>query len=203
MRAAPVSRGMERGILVLFLAAAAVIALAFLLPAIRYAADAIGGAPVFDLLTVADVPHGGARDGVEILSASYQTARVSASGLSGGAVALLVAGSTCAALTLALTVGAVVFFVLLLMWRRPFHRALVVATLTAGSALLIGSVLAGGLGGLGRMMAATELNPLVGDAFLVGFSFDPAPVLAGVGILALSFVFDRGSRMQRDVDGLV
>ena len=107
------------------------------------------------------------------------------------------------ALTAALTVSAIVYFFLLLLWKRPFHRSLIVATQLAGGALLIGSILSVGLGGLGRMMAASELNPIAENVFVVGFDFDPTWLLAGLAVLALSFIFRYGTRLQRDTEGLV
>lgn len=198
-----VSRGMERGILILFTAASVVIGLALTLPTIQLIISIAGGRVPVDLLTTADLPFDATSGGATILSASYETAFVVATGLSGGVSALFIAAAVASALTTFLTVGAVVLFLLLLLWQRPFHRALIAATLVAGTALLIGHLLAGGLGGLGRMMAADELNPLADDVFVVGFSFDPAPLLAGISVLALSFVFSYGTELQRDTKGLV
>lgn len=53
------------------------------------------------------------------------------------------------------------------------------------------------------MMAADELNPIADDVFVVGFSFDPSVLLAGIGVLALSIVFSYGVKLQRDTKGLV
>lgn len=202
MSASRPSRLMERGIVLLFVAAAAAIGLGLLSPAVSQAVEAISGHAVFSLLTSTEVPLVAPTEGLSV-SATFDSARVSAHGLEGGTVALLVAGMLAGGLSLALTAGSIALFFLLLLWGRPFHRALVAATLTAGSALLIGGVLSAGLGGLGRMMAADELNALYGDVFVVGFSFDPAPLFAGLATLALSLVFERGARMQRDTEGLV
>jgi hypothetical protein len=199
----PVSRRMERGILALFVAAAAVIALALALPGIREVVAIAQDRSTLTLLTEQPLPTRTVPGAAVLESATFDSARVVATGLDAGTRWLLGAGAGFAALTTALVVGSLWLFVLLLMWRRPFHRALVVATLTAGSALLIGGLLSTGLGGLGRMMAADALNPAAGDALLIGFAFDPAPLLAGVGVLALSFVFAAGQRLQRDTEGLV
>ncbi|MET0296513.1 MAG: hypothetical protein ABW024_03865 [Microbacterium sp.] len=199
-----ISRGMERGILILFMAAAAVVGLALLLPPVRQIALLASDEASVSLLTSADLPHSGATDaGAALASATFESSWVVATGLSGGARWLLGLGTAFGALTAAATVGAVVYFLLLLMWKRPFHRSLIVATQIAGAALLIGSMLSAGLGGLGRMITATELNPIADDVFIVGFSFEPGVLLAGVAVLALSFVFERGTRLQRDTAGLV
>ncbi len=204
MATTSVSRRMERGILLLFTAAAAILGLALAVPALRQAVGIATGGGGVSLLTQADLPHDDAIAGAAgIVSATFDSAWVIASGLSDGARALLALGAVAGALTTALTVGAVVLFLLLLLWRRPFHRALIVATQVAGSALLIGGMLAAGLGGLGRMMAADELNPIADDVFVIGFAFDPAWMLVGVGVLALSFVFSYGTKLQRETELLV
>lgn len=200
---ATVSQSIERGILGLFVAAAAVVGILLLLPPIRQIAQIAAGTTPVGLLTDAEVPHSASAAGAGIESATFETAWVLATGLGDATRGLVAAGIGFGALTAATTAGAIVYFFLLLMWKRPFHRSLLVATQIAGGALLVGSVLSGGLGGLGRMMAASELNPISGDVFLVGFSFEPGVLLAGVAVLALSFVFDRGQRLQRDTEGLV
>ncbi|MCR2808128.1 MULTISPECIES: hypothetical protein [unclassified Microbacterium] len=198
-----ISKTMERGTLALFVAAAAVIGLLLLLPPLRQIAHMAGGRTPVGLLTDAEVPHVGSAGGAGIESATFESAWVIATGLSDSTRGLVAAGVGFGALTAAITAGAVAYFFLLLLWKRPFHRSLVVATQIAGSALLLGSLLSGGLGGLGRMMAASELNPIAGDVFLVAFSFEPGVLLAGVAVLALSFVFGRGQRLQRDTEGLI
>ncbi len=198
----PVSKRMERGILGLFVTAAAVVAFLFVLPAIRQIGSILAGETPVDLLTRVDIPHTSASS-PNIVGATFDTAWVIASGLSDGAQWLIAAGIGFGALTAAATAGAVAYFILLLMWKRPFHRSLVAATQLAGGALLIGGMLAAGLGGLARMMAASELNPIAEDAFIVGFRFDPAVLLAGLAVLTLSVVFQRGLSLQRDTEGLV
>ncbi|WP_278103507.1 hypothetical protein AB0870_01740 [Microbacterium proteolyticum] len=198
--ATPVSPRMERGIVLLFVAAGLVMGFALALPGVRAAIGIATGAGGFSLLTEAPV----ATDpGGPILSARYESAWVITDALSFGARTLLVLGTAAGALTTLCTIGALMLFFLLLMWRRPFHRALAVATRVAGASLLIGGVLSAGLTGLGRMMAASELNPSAGDVFVVGSAFDPAWALVGLAVLALSVVFSYGTRLQRDTEGLV
>jgi hypothetical protein len=197
------SRAMERGILTLFLAAAAVIGVGLAVPAIRHVLAVLSAETPVTLLTRAPVPHGAGSGGVSLVAATFDSASVLATGLSDAAKVLLALGAAADALTTILTAGSVALFFLLLMWRRPFHRALIVATQVAGAALLLGGVLSAGLAGLGRMMAADELNAIADDVFVVGFEFEPAWILAGLAVLALSFVFSYGTRLQRDTEGLV
>lgn len=198
-----VSRRMERGILALFLAAAVVIGLVLAAPVVRHIAGIAADETPVRLLTSARVPVDAGTEGPTVVSATYDSATVLASGLDDAARVLLALGAAFGAITLAATVGAVVYFLLLLMWRRPLHRSLVVATQIAGSALLIGGILSVGLGGLGTMMAAQQLNPAMEQQFLIGSAFDPGILFAGMAVLALSIVFDRGARAQRDTEGLV
>lgn len=136
-----VSARMERGTVLLFVAAGLVMGSALSLPAIRAAIDIAGGSATISLLTRAEVPRTRGTDGAAIASATFDSARVVAEGLSANARTLLVLGAGFSALTTLLTVSAVVLFFLLLMWRRPFHRALITATRVAGAALLIGGML--------------------------------------------------------------
>ena len=200
---APVSPRMERGILVLFVAASTVMGSALALPAVRSAIGIATGDGGFSLLTDAAVLTAPTSTGAQTVSARYESAWVVADGLSAGARSLLVSGTAAGALTTLLTIGAVMLFFLLLTWRRPFHRALVIATRVAGASLLIGGLLSAGLTGLGRMMAASELNPSAGDVFVIGSAFEPIWALVGLGVLALSVVFSYGIRLQRDTEGLV
>ena len=87
---------------------------------------------------------------------------------------------------------------------KPFARSLQALALAAGATLALGSLLGLALAGFGRMNAALALNrALDEDRFLVGFSFDPLPVVLGFAIMALAFVFRAGHRLQRDTEGLV
>lgn len=202
-RPSGVSARMERGTVILFVVAGLVMGFALALPAIRSAVGIATGDGGFSLLTDAGVPTSPTEGSAAITSAQYESAWVIASGLSEQARTLLVLGVVFGALTTLLTVGALMLFFLLLLWRRPFHLALIVATQVAGAALLIGGLLSTGVGGLGRMMAADELNPSAGGVFVIGTAFDPVWALIGLGILALSVVFAYGHRLQRDTEGLV
>lgn len=125
-------------------------------------------------------------------------------GLDAGTRVLLATGEALTAL-IALVVSVAIAWMLVSLARgRPFARPLQTLTLTAGAVLALGSLLGQGLAGLGRMMAADTLNDALGEErFLVGFTFDPLPVVLGFAIMALAFVFRAGHRLQRDTDGLV
>jgi len=193
----------ERAVLAILAAGATLLGAALLFARLRTLAR---GETTMSLLTRAEVPYryeAHTDAGAGIMSAGFDSATVVAGGLSDGTRALLTGGVIADAVATAVSIGAVAWFLLLLIRNRPFHRSLVAASLAAGSALLIGGILSAGLGGLGRMQAAVELNPLAGGVFKVGFLVDPWPAVAGLGVLALAFVFRRGERLQRDTEGLV
>lgn len=139
-----------------------------------------------------------------ILFGVQPTTDLVAGGLDAGTRLMLAIGEGVTAL-IALVVSVAIAWLLVSLARgRPFARPLQALTLTAGATLALGSLLGQGLAGLGQMMAADALNEALGEErFLVGFTFDPLPVVLGFAIMALAFVFRAGRRLQRDTDGLV
>ncbi len=159
-----------------------------------------------EMLIHGEVPNAGTPGGPGIVSAGYSTASIVATGLSAGTRWLLGGAALITALTTAAVGGGSAWFLIMLSARRPFQRSLFATTIIAGFALVLGPLIATGLDGLGHMQAAVELNPLVDDAFTVGFTIDGLGVvvpLLGFVVLALAFVFRSGARMQRDTEGLV
>lgn len=141
--------------------------------------------------------------GPGIIDAYGDNIIVRTSALSPGTAWLLAAGD----LINALVISVVTLCFAATLWgvaqRRPFHRSLPAAAIAAGSALGIGSLLAQGLGGIGRMMAAGELSAPLGGVVEPGFLFTPVPVVVGLGLIALAYVFRAGARLQRETEGLV
>lgn len=124
--------------------------------------------------------------------------------LSGGATALLLIERALSGLIAAIVAAAIGYTLLRIARGEAFHRSLFAVTVTVGAALSIGTMLAVGLGGLGRMMAAFEVNELLGGELLrPGFAADPTLVLVGFAVLGLAYVFRIGERLQRDTKGLV
>lgn len=167
------------------------------------------GATSIELLTRTEVPNAGTPGGGDepgIVSAGFHSAHVVATGLSDGVRVALGFSAFATALTIAAVGGAIAWLLFLVAAGRPFQRSLSWTTLVAGIALGLGPILSVGLDGLARMQAADELNPLVHDIFVVGFSV-PALSLAlpavGIAVLTLASVFRRGAQLQRDTEGLV
>jgi len=191
---------------VLGVLAAAITLVTFVGTAVSGISTLASGETRLQLLTRAEVPNLGTSGGPGIVSAGFDSADVVATGLSDGTRALLTAAALADAATVAAVGGAIAWFLLMFAAGRHFQGSLFATTLVAGFALAIGPLLSTGLGGLGKMQAADELNPVAHDVFVVGFSVDafgPAIPLLGFAVLAIAFVFRSGARLQRDTEGLV
>jgi hypothetical protein len=156
-----------------------------------------------ELLTSSDVPAPAHEGQPQLEKATYTTADVVASGLSGGTRALLAAGAGLGVLTAVVVLGGIAYLIATLSRGKPFARALPVLALIAGTTLAFGSLLSQGLTVLGQMSAADELNPVADDVFIVSGDFNLTLIFVGIVIMALAFVFRAGSRLQRDTEGLV
>ena len=106
--------------------------------------------------------------------------------------------------TTAMICAAVAHLCWKLLRRRAFDRSVSWLAMSVGAVLAVGSTLGGGLGGLGLMIASTELDAVSPGRFWpMGFQVDPTPVMVGFVILLVAMVFDAGTRLQRDTEGLV
>ncbi len=154
----------------------------------------------FPIDLLADIPL---ETGDGVIDAHGDSLLVWTDQLTAGPLWLLTLGDLAAALAIALVTASLGNVLWRVAQRRPFHRTVQVAALVAGCAVALGSLLAQGLGGLGRMMAAGELNDALGGIALPAFEFQPLLPILGFGILALAYVARAGERLQRDTDGLV
>lgn len=148
----------------------------------------------------ADIPL---PSGEGVVTAHGDRLLATADGLGDGAVWALAGGDALAALTVGVVTASFGYVLWRVAQRRPFHRSMQTAILVTGSAVAFGSLLSQGLGGLGQMMAATDLGDGLGGVALVQFEFVPLPIVVGFGIMALAFVFRAGAQLQRDTEGLV
>lgn len=155
----------------------------------------VSGQAAVTLLTASELP---ADVSALVVAGEFSHATVVAE-LSAGARALLGTGALLATLTSLAVSLPIAYLCWSLLHRAPFRRSLFIAVLAAGAALSIGSTLHQAVTGFGQMMAGAEL----GAPFLVGFEFDPVPILGGFAVLALALAFQIGQRMQRDTEGLV
>ena len=164
-------------------------------------ASADGNTPV-SLLADASVSDGPTDGEPRIVAGIHPTADLLVDGLDGPTRLLLGVGEGLGALVAVVVAGALAWLFLSLGRGRPFARSLHVLALVAGATLALGSLLAQGIAGFGRMEAAAALND-AGGSFRVGFPFDPMPIVVGFAIMTLALVFRAGTRLQRDTDGLV
>jgi len=140
-----------------------------------------------------------------LLEGRYESAAVTLGDLSGTSFGLLTAGLVFSIITTATVALAFVYLCWRLLRSKPFKKSLSIAFLTAGTALLIGTVLSIAFDGLGRMIVASEL---VGDDELEGFwpmaaQGDLGPIGFGLALLIVACAFEYGERLSRETDGLV
>lgn len=154
----------------------------------------------FPVQLIADIPIDG---GPGILAAHGNSLLVSTESLSAGPLWALAAADIVAAVATGCVAASFAFVLYRIVQRRPFHRSTQTSAIVAGCAIAFGSLLSQGLGGLGQMMAADELNDELGGIAVAGFEFQPLLPIVGFGILALAYVFRAGERLQRDTEGLV
>ena len=156
------------------------------------------------LLVDAPLPAAASAGTAHLADGAFNTAQVTVSGLSTLPRFLLtLEGATALAtgLLVSVTIG---YFCWSVLRRRPFSRPVFWLVALVGYALLLGTVLGQGFGGLGRMMAADELNADPGDGFWpLAAMIDPSPAVAGLVLLVAAGAVRLGQRLQRDTAGLV
>lgn len=135
---------------------------------------------------------------------SFDSAEVTVAGLSTLPRFLLtLEGSTALATTL-LVSATVVYFCWSVLRRRPFTRPVFWLVALVGYALVLGTILGQGFGGLGRLIAAGELNGDPLDGFWpMATLVDLAPAGTGLVLLVAAGAIALGQRLQRETDGLI
>jgi len=140
-----------------------------------------------------------------LIRGRYESAEVTLGDLSDAAFALLTAGMVLSIVTTATVALSFVYLSWRLLRAKPFKKSLTAAFLTAGSALLIGTVLSVGLDTIGRMITVSEL---LGDDTIEGFwpvtvQGDLGPIGFGLALLVVACAFEYAERLSRETDGLV
>jgi hypothetical protein len=139
-----------------------------------------------------------------LLGGQFQTAVISATGISLGARLLVAAAAivgTLCTIFVALTIS-----VLCQRLRRgaPFARSLASMLFAASLTLMIGGVIGQALTIAGASAVAVELNNVRGTHdFVAGGPADFTPVVAGMVLGVIAAAFRIGERMQQDTEGLV
>ena len=156
------------------------------------------------LLVDAPLPAAASAGTAHLVDGAFNTAQVTVSGLSSLPRFLLtLEGATALAtgLLVSVTIG---YFCWSVLRRRPFSRPVFWLVALVGYALILGTVLGQGFGGLGRMIAAGELNGVVPDGFWpLAVLVDLAPAGTGLVLLVAAAAISLGQRLQRETDGLV
>ncbi|MGN6271758.1 MAG: hypothetical protein ACTHMQ_01565 [Protaetiibacter sp.] len=128
------------------------------------------------------------------------TAATVTSGVLGEGSRVLIVIASAISLLVALAISvAVVLFLVSIARGTPFARSLFPVLLVTGTLMAVGGLLASGLDGLGRMMAGGDL----GDPYQMAFELQLGPWAFGFVVLATASVIRIGSRLQRDLEGLV
>lgn len=169
--------------------------------------DSLGsGTIALTLSTAQSLPAEADQGPAALLSGQFDSASVVVGGLDAGTFAIALVSKV----ALALTQLAIAASVALLSWSlvkaRPFRRSLSVTVTLSGAIVLIGGILAAGLGVLASWMVADQLNDP--DAGLDGFwpilaGVDPTFIAIGVALLLAGLAFEYGDKLQRDTEGLV
>lgn len=204
-RDARLERRLGRGLTWLVLVGSVVFgALSVVIGAVTLIGQLISDQFAVTLLVDADLPPEASAGTAELVDGAFSTAHVTVSGLSALPRFLLtLEGATAVAtgLLVSVTIG---YFCWSLLRRRPFSRPVFWLVALVGYALLLGTVLGQGFGGLGRMMAAGELSSAPGDGFWpLAALIDPAPAVAGLVLLVAAGAIRLGQRLQQDTAGLV
>ena len=156
------------------------------------------------LFADAPLPAASSTGTAQLDGGSFESAEVTVSGLSALPRFLLTLEGTTALATTLLVSATVVYFCWSVLNRRPFNRPVFWLVALVGYALILGTVLGQGFGGLGRMIAADELNGDVADGFWpLAVLVDLAPAGTGLVLLVAAAAISLGQRLQRETDGLV
>ena len=156
------------------------------------------------LLVDSPLPDGASAGTAQLADGSFSTADVIVSGLSALPRFLITLEGATALATGLLVSATIAYFCWSLLRRRPFSRPVFWLVAWVGYALVLGTILGQGFGGLGRMMAASELNQIPIDGFWPAAALiDPSPAIAGLVLLVAAAAIHLGQRLQRDTEGLI
>lgn len=152
-----------------------------------------------------DLPGAASTGTATLVDGGYESAWVSVTGLTPLTSGLLTAGTIIGVVTQVLVAATFVYLAFRLLRRRPFMKSLTWAFITAGAALLLGSLIAQGLTGFGSWLVAAELGsaPDAGDFWPMAISVDLGPIGFGFALMLVGSAFEYAQKLSRDVDGLV
>jgi len=156
------------------------------------------------LLVDAPLPAAASSGTARLTGGAFSTAEVTVSGLSTLPRFLLTLEGATSLATGVLVSVTMVYFCWSVLRRRPFSRPVFWLVALVGYALILGTVLGQGFGGLGRMIAAGELSASPVDGFWPAAALiDPAPAVTGLVLLVAAGAIRLGQRLQQDTAGLI
>ena len=207
LRAPGTAAALSRGIVWVIFGIATLVFVGTLALSAWGVANSIGSGTIgLTLSTIQPLPTEADQGPAALLSGEFDTATVVVGGLDAGTFAIALISKV----ALALTQLAIAASVALLCWSlvkaRPFRRSLSVTVTLSGAIVLVGGLLAAGLGVLASWMVADQLNSP--DATPEGFwpilaGVDPTFIAIGVALMLAGLAFEYGNKLQRDTEGLV
>jgi hypothetical protein len=156
------------------------------------------------LLAEAPLPDAASTGTARLIDGAFDTAEVTVAGLSTMAKFLLSLQLSTAMATTVLIAATVGYFCWSVLRRRPFTKPVFWLVALVGYALIIGTILDQGFGGLGGMIAAGELSSDPAAGFWpMATLVDLGPAATGLVLLVAAAAIHLGQRLQRDADGLI
>ena len=152
-----------------------------------------------------DLPADASTGAATLLDGHYESAWVSVTDLGPLSSSLLTVGLIVNVVAQVLVAASFVYLAFRLLRRRPFMKSLTWVFVTAGAALLIGSLVSQGLTGLGSWMVAGELGSTPGsdDFWVMAISIDLAPLGFGFALMLVGSAFEYAQKLSRETEGLV
>ncbi|TFD54418.1 hypothetical protein E3T55_02980 [Cryobacterium frigoriphilum] len=195
---------LERPILWTFFGAAIMVALISLTLGLIHLLTGLTSDRIPLTLTVdAPLPAEADAGTATLVEGTFASASVLISGLSPLPVFLWALSSVVAMVTTAVICAAVAHLCWKLLRRRAFDRSVTRMALSVGFVLVLGSIIGGGFGGLGLMIATGELGAPSTPFWPLAVFLDLTPMMVGFVILLVAMVIEVGTRLQRDTEGLV
>jgi len=143
------------------------------------------------------------RFATHIVAGHFSSADVTVAGLPAGIVATVVVSDV----SKTLTEVALCVLVAVLAWRmlrrRPFRRSLSLTVSLAGLILVVGGVLGQGTAAIAGGATAAQLNGGGNGYWPLAGRFDPTLPVVGLVLVLVGLVFEYGTRLQNDTEGLV
>ena len=192
----------DRAALWLLFAGGAAVAVIMLVTGILgIVGDLTQGTRYLELPAVKDLPPQANSGSARLESGTFETATVAVSGLTPFTATLLTIGRTLIVLTNLLVAGTFVYLAWRLLRREPFLKSLTWSFIFAGAFLLVGSLLAQTIHGIGANLVGAELGGYWGESTI--FIFDANPVGLAFVLMLVGCAFEYAQKLTNETRGLV